>query len=255
MHWHWQNLNEKHGVKGSGWVNGRAWLHLDRAALGVQWVWSKRLQIGGAITFGGAGAEHDLSIHIHLAFFSLYLHTERVLSRLWQPKGYDDHEFRLELYTLDGDLSLAWAWNADPNSWRSKNPWWRKGMWHPADTLLGRAVYTQGAPEVYRIEVPMPEANYMGTCTLRNDTWKRPRWFTRTLRRADITMDEGAQVPFPGKGENSWDCGEDGIFGMTCPARDVPEAIASVVESALRSRAKNGGRDWKPAPTVEHLGI
>jgi hypothetical protein len=44
----------------------------------------------------------------------------------------------------------------------------------------------------------------------------------------------------PGKGENAWDCGPDGIFAMSGLGRTVEEAIGHVVAAALRDRHRRG---------------
>jgi hypothetical protein len=243
MRWHWQNLNDrKDGSTGSGFKNGRAWLYFGvNSVLGVQWVF-RPYGIGADVTFGGG--EHDFGSAFHFALFSLYIHGERVLPRRWIPNDYDGHGFGL-LFYFDG-CYLRWSWNENPMEFRSRDAWWRRGSFYVLDFLLGRHVYREGEPKSYRISVPMPEGSYTGTCVMRYDSWKRPRWFRKTVRRAHIDMDEGQQVPFPGKGENSWDCGQDGIFGMTCTARDVPDAISQVYASAMRSRERYGGPNWKP---------
>jgi hypothetical protein len=64
------------------------------------------------------------------------------------------------------------------------------------------------------------------------------------MRRANLDIERG--VPTPGKGENSWDCGQDATYGLTCPASTVEEALASLRASVMRDRERYGGKDWKP---------
>ena len=94
--------------------------------------------------------------------------------------------------------------------------------------------------------VPMPERAYPASVKLFESTWKRPRWFASRMVRAEVKIEKG--IPFPGKGENSYDCGDDALFGLTCKADTVEQAIAETVESALRNRRRYGGSvDWQPA--------
>jgi hypothetical protein len=58
-------------------------------------------------------------------------------------------------------------------------------------------------------------------------------------------------VPFPGKGENSWDCGEDATHGYYGPAASIEDAVGNLVTSTLKRRRKYGGRDWKPEAVRE----
>lgn len=76
-------------------------------------------------------------------------------------------------------------------------------------------------------------------------TWKRARWFTHKNVRASVDIPAG--IPHPGKGENSWDCGEDRTYGLTTKADTVEKAIAAVVESSLRDRRRYGGDNWTPS--------
>lgn len=247
-HWHWQNLNErKDGSHGSGFVNGRAWLYLGAdcaSQFGVEWHWSRRPQsFGVRVTREGPGGERDLSGAVHLGWFSFYAHASRVLPRRWLADR--DKEYGLT-YDAEGDL-LSWRWAADPWSWSRSTPKWQYASCFVKDALFGRAKYREGEPETHRIVVEMPEGRYTGTCVLRADSWKRPLWPRRVVRRAHIDMDEGQQIPFPGKGENSWDCGDDATYGMTCPAESVEQAAATLRASVMRSRERYGGRDWTPA--------
>lgn len=59
-------------------------------------------------------------------------------------------------------------------------------------------------------------------------------------------------VPYEGKGENSWDCGEDGIFGIGTDKPSYPALIARVVEHVLSQRKKrDGNMDAKyPDPAI-----
>lgn len=151
------------------------------------------------------------------------------------------------------DLSLNvhnWAlwWSVwSPNGeWSSQCPKWRHGSWHP----LGR--YQRQSEELLqteRVEVPMPERTYRGVGTLSKTTWgwtRLPRIFDQEIFTTEIKMDEGEQVPHPGKGENSWDCGEDATFSSSGPHRNIEEAIGSLVGSVMRSRRRHGGRNWRP---------
>jgi hypothetical protein len=127
------------------------------------------------------------------------------------------------------------------------DPWWWEMRVNIPDLLLGRNKYSDEVLETREIVVPMPEGSYTGRCTMKLETWKRPRWFAKRLVRAHIDMNEGQQIPFPGKGEDSWNCGEDATFGLCTPARDVVEATAHLFQSVMRDRARYGnGFNWRP---------
>lgn len=149
---------------------------------------------------------------------------------------------------LTSELPLSVAWRADPWCYPPAYGWnFYKCL---TDVVLGRAVYREDpTPQLFSgALVHMPEGAYLAHGKISRDSWKRPRWFRHTISRAHVDMDQ--PVPHPGKGENSWDCGEDGVYGMTCPASSIREAMDKIAESAMQSRQKYGsGYAWRPAST------
>lgn len=139
--------------------------------------------------------------------------------------------------------ALWWSFWTDPMSWSSKTPRWRHGNFDFADFFLGRSKCEHRTIEARDVLVPMPEKAYPAKAELQEWTWKRPRWFAKTIKRVQIDIPGG--VPIPGKGENSWDCGDDAIFGTTTAARSIAEGVGQLVGSALRDRVRRGGwSDW-----------
>jgi hypothetical protein len=101
------------------------------------------------------------------------------------------------------------------------------------------------------VVVPMPEGRYEArvermTVTVRRRRWPWPleRWTRFTFeefRGGPLPFAEGKAIPYPGKGENAWDCGMDGCFGFSAAAgKDLPEAVGSLVASVLSSRERRG---------------
>jgi hypothetical protein len=142
------------------------------------------------------------------------------------------------------DWTLWWDLWVDPGGWTNKRPRWRDGNFCLPDFVLGKAKYMSVEIENRPIVVPMPEGVYRGVCRLTEDTWKRPRWRALRMRRCDIKMQD--PIPKPGKGENSWDCGQDATHGLTAPANNYAEAISAIVGCVMRDREKYGGPDYVP---------
>lgn len=74
----------------------------------------------------------------------------------------------------------------------------------------------------------------------------------RTLRRFSYEMEVpkgGKAPPFPGKGENSWDMDEDGIYAMGSSdgCESVEAACAEYAAEVIRNRRRYGGAHWLPA--------
>lgn len=139
--------------------------------------------------------------------------------------------------------SLWWNFWTNTMEWSSKTPRWRHGCFDFADFFLGKREYLRKIVEERDIDIPMPEGIYKAHVKLCEDNWKRPRWFSSTIKRIDADIPRG--IPHQGKGENSWDCGEDGCFGMCCPARSIADGVGKIVGSVLHDRVRYGGwDDW-----------
>lgn len=262
--WHWQNLSaeryagRKRTIVEALPIHGRAWLrHESGYSFRVEWNFGSST-CGARLSF----TPHDedtLSGMAALPPIALYWGLEapfrgwlrRVVDRLAGGKSdVSDKYGARELSVNIQDWAVWWDLWVDPGGWSSKRPRWRDGSFHALDWLLGKRVHKSVVLDEGEIVVPMPEGVYRGHCKLSEDTWKRPRWFvTKRVRRAHIDMTE--PVPFPGKGENSWDCGEDALHGSTTQARTFGDAIGSVVASVMNSRLRHGGKDWRPARKAE----
>lgn len=116
---------------------------------------------------------------------------------------------------------------------------------HPRDRLFGRLECTTTTGESIDALVPMPEGNYPAIITREVRVWKRARWPWPSRTRVDFRIDIPAGIPVPGKGENSWDCEDDAIFGTG--GWSVYDAIGNAVRSAHRQRELYGGKNWRPA--------
>lgn len=258
MRFHWQNLNDKPGGRrGSGVRHGRAWLTLsERYGLQVNWEWvvggkschasvtlkkSEDRGLGLSLAIPLVGAIYLTLSGGPLAWLALKVLPE------WNFDDGEDRTFEVSVH----DWAIWWTvWRDRMASWSRQVPRWRQGSWHPLDTFLGKQKYSERPFHTGEIVVPMPERSYRGTIVLSEDTWKRPRWpFSRRLVRAKVDMLKGEQIPEPGKGENSWDCGEDALFGWGGPAESVSDAVGKIVATVTRTRLKRGGSRWQPEAT------
>lgn len=243
IRFHWQNLRKDE--RGFPWY-GRAWLYLTLFAHEFCLAWSWNLWshfCGVSVTVDQEDAA--LQFHVALPPVSLWLSFRGVFSRAWLHRHfrYEDRETSLRIH----DWHLWWTVWRDDNGWDSSVPRWRSGNIDFLKLLLGKEKYSTRDLNTHRVTIPMPEGGYPAEVRFFESTWKRPRWFARRLVRADIKPLK--PIPFPGKGENSWDCGEDALHGLTCPATTIEEAVARTVASVLRSRRRNGGDTMMAYPT------
>lgn len=146
----------------------------------------------------------------------------------------------------DGEWSVSWhdgaLWIDHPwvrqMEWRSADPWWRKNITLPVvDWLIGKASHECVKGEPREVFVPMPEGSYRAVATPETRTW-RHRWYWPVDRRESVWLDIPGGIPCSGKGENSWDCDDDGLFG--CGGATPEEAIAHAVSASLMDRRRQG---------------
>lgn len=149
-------------------------------------------------------------------------------------------------FYITPELMVAQIWNDDSV--------WRKGKsrhWSisPGQLLLGQQKFTRETLWEGIASVPMPEGEYEATVKHKRMTWTRKRFpFLRKTRTGwDFEFGDYG-IPVPGKGENSWDLGEDAIYGISVSGDTLDDAIERVRESAFTSRDRyGGGRNWMPA--------
>lgn len=172
---------------------------------------------------------HRSGLSVYLAWFGFYVGLRN-----------DDPNYhgRWRISWSSGRLSLEHPWIRQ-DGWDSRDPKWRRGPVHLriVDWLISRQrceVVTEPVPDVV---IPMPEGCYRAQAKRETRTWRR-RWYWPLRRRVDVWLQIPGGIPFAGKGENSWDCGDDGIWGIG--GGTVEDAIANAVGSALRSRRRHG---------------
>lgn len=287
MRYHSQNLNEKkHERYGWMLRHGRAWLDVGKAKMHWEWTFLRRNSWGVALDLAGHQDDEAVGGRVALGpLFAFYWgfgwprlrnFMERITARDKKPHEIDQckvclrpkknhglgadhtsgHQFAARTFWMsngreigitfhDGTLWIN-LWN-DPMEYRSSDPkWWHKTI-DLADFFLGRPVHTEMVLEVRRVQVPMPEGGYWGTVTMKEETWKRPRWRRRVINRAHIEMDEGQGIPFPGKGESGYDCGEDATYSMTCQAETMLDGVMALTKSVMQRRIRYGS-GWAYRP-------
>ncbi|HYE58160.1 MAG TPA: hypothetical protein VD948_06625 [Rhodothermales bacterium] len=250
-----QNLNERRGGgKGPMWRHGRAWLWLRQderggnPVIGLEWRFGAK-RLGLRLTVDGQHGDDDFTLAVNLPGLSFYVTGDGLVPRTWK-RGLPNDPHSIGVSWHDG--GLWWdCWQND-HEWRRGTPRWRHGHFTPMDALFGRTDHRRELLGTHPVEVPMPERAYPGTVTLFESVWTRRRWphwpLTRRMVRAEVDVPGG--VPHPGKGENSWDCGEDATYSLTCAESTVEGAVSRLVESVMRSRRKYGGPNWRPAEKV-----
>jgi hypothetical protein len=268
---HSQNLNEdnKGDVKGPPW-EGRWWLHrAGRVVHTLDWRFGKKNWFLGFSV--GATREDDLlSWSVGLPFLSLYLGhalpggVRKLINTpfwaKWNEKydGYKGshrytpfHIAEVRYSWMDGNHRLSWNFLKFDWGWSRKMPKWMDGSVDVQKALFGDMDYQKRILGKHEVFIPMPEGSYPATVEMSHCTWKRSRlpWNSSEGTYANIEIDIG--IPHEGKGENSWDCGEDASFGLHCKAHNIEDAIGQMVTCVLRDRQRYNGNRMAKYPDPE----
>lgn len=211
--------------------------------------------IGAEVSLGTG--ETPIDAHVHLGpVGSLYLgfggYGRSLAHRLFGRDMPPTRVWNIELDGLDGQWTLHWQIGARRNEWSNTDPKWTHGRINFAELLLGKASCTREAIDSRDVMIPLPEGRYPATVRLERVTWKRER--TRAQVHYSAEVEPACGVPVPGKGENSYDCGDDATYSQSGPSQGpeygsewVTEAVAAISESVLRSRSRYGsGLAWTP---------
>lgn len=226
-------------------------LHGPNSQASIEWSVFGR-GFGWGFELGRNGGESDLGLNLYAGrLASVWMRLRAPWTR-WarvtkeqDPKDwYHPRHTGIRVHPWDGCLIEAKVEDRD-GTWTKGQPWWQD-MKITTTTLFGRnrTVETIGGSGM--TNVPLPEGNYAARWTERQYV----NYYTRPLgrlrdriwgprRHSLVDLDIAGGIPVEGKGENSWDCGMDGVFG--CSGRTVQDAVGNAVKSVLRDRERYGG--------------
>ena len=235
---HWQNLNDAPIKK--YWLHARMWI----GRLSICWCFpTEHIMISFGINGGDSNDELTFSFGCGLfaLWLSLKFHSFTVghWSEYTDKKFFINEEREFDLYYFNRALWIR-LWG-DP-----MGGWSRDMSWHLTshcfrfdDFLFGKQIYSEKDITSGEIFIPMPEGCYKANFRQYIGIWKRTRLPFKTQRMM-FTIDIPKGIPHEGKGENSWDCGEDGTYGLTAQSLTVEKAIGEVVSCVLKSRKRYG---------------
>jgi hypothetical protein len=248
-----QNLDNQPGddfdASGSILRHGRLWLsrYRDRNYHNLlQFSWVTRFSNPGVRVSieQEDGPSFSMSGPLGSYYFSFPTRTDRFLQAFQKLAGVGQWEdvTIFNLYTYQG--SLSWKVMGASDSWDSKIPRWRDGNFDYYNLIFKQTMtdepIVEGSLSPRNINIPMPEGVYQWKIQFQRRVLKRRFLRKKSFVTYNAECHEGQQIPKPGKGENSWDCGPDAIFGQSGPGSSVTEAIAKIVQGVLRDRERYG---------------
>lgn len=231
-----QITNEDEGV--SAFWSGRAllrWVEKHQGFYSVQWYHlHKAKHMGISYTVDAGEGEHILYIGIKYLFnwyFCIPMSRQRCK--------------RLEYGRKEWDIRLhSWAiwvdWANDSDSWTCDQAWWLS--WRiDFSKLLGDAKYSKEAVHSKYAELCLPDGKHQVRMTKYRHTCKRSRWLTKHWYRIDVEVTDAKGIPCPGKGENSWDCGDNNIQSISIATSSFEKALGAATEDVLFTWQRHGG--------------
>lgn len=256
-----QNLTDAWGNKPPRHIfwHGRAWLHGERRHIRLSWSHGKDASLTRAmIDLAGGDTGRELTFSVGLKrVFLWFLTFDFPWFEKWMPgkmvqSSRDGRWFKMPVERNIGvrffnDTLWLSLWENPNESSRDDSWWWALSVNFP-DLFLGcecrvsSEVIEQGTGVV-----SMPEGDYQADYSIKRSIYKRPRWRRRVLET--MVVDLPVPIPVPGKGENSWDCGDDAIWSVAFNGANtsVEQAMNKVRDGALRDRERYGGKRWVPA--------
>lgn len=242
------------------WRNRGLWLHGPEIEAHLEWSLLTR-GFGLGIVLGRNGTESDVGLDIYAGRLGSVWSRLKApwLKRLRVEKADDDHWYEarhtsVKLFPYRGCIFLA-----ELDSHDNGGP--RREVKLTSYALLGKTHSETVDGESGMTNVPLPEGNYPASWVERVVTntyvgWRFGRlrdamFGPRTHRYVDLSIENG--IPIEGKGENSWDCGMDGLFG--CGGSSVADAVGSATAHVLKYRDRYGGpHDLARPMTVKEAG-
>lgn len=231
------------------WHHHGVWLHGPQVEAHAEWnIFDRGFGVG--FQFGRNGGESDVGLNLYLGrLASVWLRlrspwTKWARVREGKPMQYYARHSGIRLFPHTGKLIDIEIDNLD-GYWSRDQPWWRSFGVSRTD-ILGRNRVERTEIDSGAVRVPMPEGNY-------DATYKTEQWVRRHVRYPgkardwfgvqsgiSTSVDIPGGIPVEGKGENSYDCGMDGTFGITAPGR-VEQVVGTLVGSVQRDRNRYGG--------------
>lgn len=246
MRWFFQNLNEKpYGQMGSWLRHFRCKLYGDRRSVGLEWNCGLRWQTGVSLEVGGM-CDGQWLLSLHVLGTSLYLHASGFFDKLIKAASREDGmEFGIG---LNDDWRVQIDFGTRVMSWRSSDPLWRRGIRVDIPRLVLGDHRRHEGPVLADCSglIPMPEGCYPSHITIQQLRWKRTRWpFSEHRYFVKVEIPRG--IPHCGKGENSWDCGDDATYGVSFSEPHpitIEQIVGRIVAGCLRDRARYGEASW-----------
>lgn len=210
MHTWFQNLNDN--AKRTRWFAFRGSVGKDYNHAFFKYEFCS----GRAFRFTFEPKEHKTSFVLGLLFFTAYL----TFYGLRIPLITKGREYGFYIYEW-----AVWLFcGRKPDESNTKDPWYYQQVWNPLNWIFGKCIHFDSeiiaAKNYEPIHFEFRGKEYqMDKIKLMNSFWFRSRIPFGLYKKKIVRMDIKINKPpmHSGKGENSWDCDDDGTLGICGP--------------------------------------
>lgn len=235
--------------------NRRKWWHFgNRKSIVIEIAgWNN----SPAISFRADPDDRGVTFNISFGF-AIYITFDGFIPRSWYP---EEREFSIRIHggAIWWDFWVSEEWS----SW-TKNRTWRKSSFQLMDKIKGKHDYKRKDADRRQFLLPFLEGIYNVEVIKWDRTDKWPRWPTRRMTTWEVRAGyyEGPPsecnwkdkpIPVEGKGESSYDCGEDATWSISFPGppykKDVNTPYLAALyfwHSIMKSREQRGSAKWLP---------
>lgn len=251
-----------HGFSDSGSYlkEVRARLRIGKFRAGIEWHrrWKQALHL--KVVLGGE--DNDIGFHCCLPLIG------------WLSFSFAILPFKLNQY-LDSHMmgrhtgfSITRDWIELEFHKRSFAGWTKGKRWNegwdyhfyynrPLDWFFGRITFTEPAQLSHdTVQIALPDGPYILDIKKMERFRYRPRLYKNGKYDTWFEITPSRPAPVPGKGTQSYNCGEDAYYSFNSGGDNVEDAVAHFVKSVLRTRRRYGGNvNWQPSPKVVDRAI
>jgi len=151
-----------------------------------------------------------LLFSFYIGYDSNYLIQKRIIRKL---VGFKYGERRTSIRIFDWSIWINF-WLAEDNCGNIKENQWRgfNKCFNTRRFFLGESKYESKTVKEGIAVIEMEEGSYKATWKMNIDSWKRPRWFKKTITRFEIEVKDG--ISHPGKGTTSYNCEDDALYSV-----------------------------------------
>lgn len=166
----------------------------------------------------------------------------------WVEKITGQYESRTWGWRVNTDAAQL-MWRKAGNGWGADTSKYGHSWYFSWDRLKGKCTYTatKGEIVVRTFTQPAfksrPASEHQMTLTRTTWRWTYANPFVKTIERVgwDVSFENGQTPPsFSGKGENSYDCDDDAIWGTSFDVATVGEAVLLYIAKVTEQRQRYG---------------